>query len=62
MILVDYTVNAGRRGVHSVTAKTRAHAVARLAVRLKLTEAQTEERRELISRTQLESRRQQFAQ
>ena len=38
-----YTVNAGRRGIHIVTAKTRAHAVAALVARLKLTEAQTEE-------------------
>jgi len=38
-----YTVHTRRRGIYAVTAKTRAHAVAAVVARLKLTEAQTEE-------------------
>jgi len=38
-----YVILAGKRGVYSVAAKTRAHAVAALTARLGLTEAQTEE-------------------
>ena len=43
MTTEKYVILAGKRGVYGVTAKTRAHAVAALTARLKLTEEQTEE-------------------